>query len=202
MKREIRIYFDGDGRLVPGFKAFLKTVKQQAERRGMHFVPVAGDGQTVRRFIRALRNYPDAHVFLLVDSEGPAPADTRNVVSNRRDWNPPDGVGRSQVHLMVQLMEAWFLADRPALTAYYGEGFREGRLPSNPRVEEIPKDDVQTGLKGATEDTQKGKYHKVRDGEQLLGLINANLVRAAAPHCERLFCSLEQVINSPGASTN
>jgi len=34
-------------------------------------------------------------------------------------------------------MEAWFLADKPALAEYYGNKFKAAALPQNPKIEEI-----------------------------------------------------------------
>ena len=84
-------------------------------------------------------------------------------------------------------MEAWFLADPEALAAFYGDGFQPGALRSNPRVEEIPKDDVLESLRRASRATQKGPYHKTAHAPELLARIRADRVRAAAPNCERLF---------------
>ena len=104
---------------------------------------------------------------------------------------------------MVQLMEAWFLADRDALRAYYGQGFHENRLKGDPaNVEQVTKDDVLNGLKRATEDTQKGKYHKVRHGRDLLARVDPDRVRKAAPHCDRLFRELDAAINLEDESSN
>ena len=97
---------------------------------------------------------------------------------------------------MVQLMEAWFLADKSALRAYYGNNLRQSRLPANRNVEQIPKDDVLGKLDAATRETGKGEYgkHKVRHAADLLGQVSPQLVRHAADHCDRLFRALEHAI--------
>lgn len=79
--------------------------------------------------------------LLLVDSEGPvAPGATPWSHLEKRDkWQRPPGVGDDNVHLMVQFMESWFLADKECLAEYFGSGFREASLPANPNVEEVPK---------------------------------------------------------------
>jgi hypothetical protein len=91
---------------------------------------------------------------------------------------------------MVQVMEAWFLADRETLSRHYGAGFQDGALPGNPRVEEIPKDEVIDGLRRATRDTQKGQYDKGRHSFAVLALLNPDLVQQAAPHARRLVSAL------------
>lgn len=60
-------------------------------------------------------------------------------------------------------------------------------MKPNPNVEEISKQDPVKGLKAATKDTTKGRYHKTKHAPALLELIEPALVRKAAPNCERLF---------------
>jgi len=71
-------------------------------------------------------------------------------------------------------MEAWFLADRDALAAYYGQGFRRNALPGDERhIEAISKDDLVPALEQATQATKtKGQYHKTRHGFALLAKID------------------------------
>ena len=91
---------------------------------------------------------------------------------------------------MVQLLEAWFLADQDALERFYGDGFRRSALRQNPEVEHIPKADVLESLNDATRETQKGRYHKTRDAPKILEALDRTRVRAAAPNCDRLFHDL------------
>ncbi len=87
-------------------------------------------------------------------------------------------------------MEAWFLADPESLSKYYRNGFRKDSLVGNPQVEQIPKADVYEKLKAATRGTQKREYHKTGHAPDLLARIDPELVKAAAPHCKRLFNAL------------
>jgi hypothetical protein len=84
-------------------------------------------------------------------------------------------------------MEAWFLADREALTEFYGQGFLAGSLPGQPNIEQIPKRSLLPVLKHASKQTTKGSYHKTRHGFALLALINPQSLRNASPHAGRLF---------------
>jgi hypothetical protein len=93
---------------------------------------------------------------------------------------------------MVQIMETWFLADREALATYYGNGFHAASLPGNPRVEEIPKEDVLRSLREASRHTQKGPYHKTKHTAHILRKTNPDKVQAAAPHCRRMFNELSR----------
>lgn len=99
--------------------------------------------------------------MLLVDAEGPVTAaGPWEHLAEPDGWERPAGAEDGQCHLMVQVMEAWFLADKAALTSYYGQGFAESALPRDPLVEEVPKADVLTGLTRATRNTTKGRYSK------------------------------------------
>ena len=87
---------------------------------------------------------------------------------------------------MVQLMESWFLADRPMLDTYYGHGFNVRRLPANPNIENISKPDVERGLHDATRGCRKGAYNKTTHATDLLNLLNPTAVYAACPNFARL----------------
>ena len=196
MVREIRIYFEGDDRLRPGFHSFFADLRAAAWARRIRFQLVAGKGRVVRGFINALAEYPapDTLNILLMDSDGPDSGQLRQQLERRSDWRPPRGssVSDEQIHWMVQVMEAWFLADRDALRHYYGQQFNTQRLPGQPTaVENIPKNDVLRGLTRATERTRKGRYHKTRHAPDLLELVDVGKVRRNAPACERLFATLE-----------
>ena len=91
---------------------------------------------------------------------------------------------------MVQAMESWFLADKEALTAYYGQGFRRQSLPANPNIEQIPKNDVLDGLQRATQGVSKGPYHKGKHGFEILARLDPMKVRGASPYADRLIRTL------------
>ena len=169
---EIRIYFEGDKALRPGFSQFLAPIRDAARARRIGFHPIAVGSRTEEDFQVAVNSHPDACNVLLRDSEG------------------PDAPQRDLVFWMVELMEAWFLADPDALERFYHKGFRRNALKQNPRVEEIPKDDVLEGLKQATRETQKGQYHKTQHAPHILESLDSAKVRKAAPNCDRLFREL------------
>jgi DNA-directed RNA polymerase len=88
---------------------------------------------------------------------------------------------------MVQLMESWFLADKEKLAEFYGKDFHAKALSNNKNVEQVPKNDVISGLEKATQKTKKGKYGKGLHSGEVLKIIDCDKVRESAPHCERLF---------------
>jgi Domain of unknown function (DUF4276) len=172
MPGEIRIYFEGDKSLKAGFDAFFREIREQAYGAKCRVSIVAKGGTPERDLSIALRKHPAAWNILLRDSEGPLNQDLPT--SDSIFW-------------MVEMMESWFHADKDALERYYRNGFRRDALKPNPNVEEIPKQDLIDGLKAATKDTTKGKYHKTKHAPALLQSITPALVRKAAPNCERLF---------------
>ena len=136
--------------------------------------------------------------ILLVDSEGPVTADTSwQHLQHRDSWDRPPDTETDQCHLMVQIMESWFLADREALANFYGPGFRSAAIPKWPEIEEVPKEDVLSNLGRATSGTTKGSYSKGRHGFEILGTLDPNKVINASPHAKRFVNSLLQFASSP-----
>jgi Domain of unknown function (DUF4276) len=176
MPADIRIYFEGDRLLKPGFDSFFAVLRERAREKRCRFELVsARSGEEARRdFETALKTNRGAWSILLIDSEGPLRRKATGRHAGRTFW-------------MVEMMEAWFHADKDALARYYGQGFQRHALKANPNVEKIAKADLETGLKTATKRCKKGAYHKTSHGPKLLGAINPLLVRQAAPNCERLF---------------
>ena len=147
-----------------------------------------------RDFCSAVRQHPNDFVILLVDSEEEVHLDAWHHLRTRQGdgWIRPDGATDDQAHLMVQVMESWFLADRSTLANYYGQGFLQNSLPGQANIEAIPKARVYAALEHATRPTQKRDYHKTKHGFELLELIDPVLVRAASRHADRLFLTLER----------
>ena len=129
--------------------------------------------------------------MLLVDAEEPVNETGPWRHLNSRDgWLRPDGATDEQCHLMVQIMESWFLADREALEEFYGQGYRENALPQNPQVEQIAKDDVLDGLRDAARDTSKRRYDKGSHGFEILAKLDPEKVQDASPHAKRFIEAL------------
>jgi hypothetical protein len=105
-------------------------------------------------------------------------------------WNKPPDATEGQAHMMVQCMEAWFLADKDLLREYYGQHFGASALRRQPNVELIEKPDVEASLRQATRRTTKGPYQKSSHAFALLALIDPAKVRAASPHAALFFDTL------------
>lgn len=90
---------------------------------------------------------------------------------------------------MVQCMESWFYADRESLTGFFGRGFNRNVL-SDANAEDIPKADVENGLRSATRLSRKGPYRKGVHSFAILRQLDAGKVCAASPHAKRLIDAL------------
>ena len=142
-----------------------------------------------------MRTGSDGILVLLVDAEGPAESEPRAYLQARDKWNMT-GVAAQSVHLMVQTMEAWIVADADALSRYYGPGFNAGALPRAPNLESVAKREVERSLRRATERTGKGRYRKIAHASDLLQRIDAETVKARCRHCQRLFDELGGMIDA------
>jgi hypothetical protein len=135
--------------------------------------------------------------LLLVDSEAPVqqPGPWEHLKQRAGDgWDRPPGATDEQAHLMVQCMEAWFLADQDCFRRYYGDGFRSGALREWVNVENVLKADVMSALRAATRDSRtKGEYSKGNHSFKILALIDPVKVRAASAYADRLLETLDRL---------
>lgn len=179
-----------------GMDRFLHDLKRMAlERRWQwQLIPCGGRQQAYDTF----RNKRDCAgdgeiVILLVDAEAPvtAPTPVEYLRTRRGGGWDLNGVDEKHVHLMVQVMETWIIADSEALSDYYGQGFRANILPTHEDLEKVDKTTVADALDRATKQTKKRSYHKIRHAADLLERINPKKVQERCRHCKRLFVSLE-----------
>lgn len=163
---------------------------------GSFQIIASGDrASTYKDFCIAVRQRPSDDVILLVDSEQEVKESVWEHLRSREGdgWRRPSGVTENQAHLMVQVMEAWFLADKQALAEFYGQGFLIDAIPKTRDIESIRKARVYEVLAHATKNTKtKGEYHKTKHGFDLLERINPKRVREASAHAARLMNLLEE----------
>lgn len=193
MAKEIRIYFEGDRLLRPGFREFLREFYDRAGD-DYQIRLIEAKGNTCRDFGIALKTHPDARNILLKDTEGPISEDAEASLCRKHNWDPAHS---RDIFWMVEMMESWFHADKDALEKYYRVGFRRAALKANPKVENISKQDLTSGLSAATKNTLKGDYfdHKTSHGPKLLEAIDPKLVCEAAPHCRMLFDAIRKELS-------
>ena len=201
----VAIYMEGGGdapgtrgALRQGMEILLRPLKEAVRAKALRWklVPCGGRDEAFRRFRDAVSNGDDAIVVLLVDAEGPMPVvgDPRPHLQLRDNWDM-QFADDDTVHLMVQTMETWIIADPDVLSRYYGQNFNRNLLPRRENLEEVPKADVTRILNQATEHTRKGRYHKIRHASELLKRIDVGRVKQRCPHCARLFDKFGQKIN-------
>lgn len=197
MVKEVILYIEGDTKqkgkgnaitLRQGFREFFQPLAEDIK------VPIdlklLGSREiAIKIFLSELEYNPTSFSALLVDAEGEidrkdTPKTHLQKISAKFDFK---NVKDEQCHLMAQMMECWFLADKEKLAEFYGKGFNENALPKNTNVEKIAKADVETGLKNAIRGTSKAEYKKGEHAGEILRIIDSNKVRAAAPHCDALF---------------
>lgn len=207
MVKEIRVYVEGGAKgsnkdstimLRKGFNAFFKEIIEYARSKDIRWqlIPCNDSTATCKEFNRASRNHPNSFNVMLVDSEAPIEETSTSLqhIQNQHNCNL-ENADEEQCHLMVQVMETWFVTDVESLKSYYGKGFNAKAIPKTADVEKIAKDDVLQALKTSTRKTRKGEYHKIKHGAELLEKIEPRKVRTAAKHCERFFSTLESKID-------
>ena len=141
----------------------------------------------------ALKQHHDAFNVLLVDGEGPVTLSPWEHLQARDHWSI-QGIPDNHCHLMVQIMEAWIIADLETLSRFYGQRFNAYSIPGQDDVESISKADLERALIQATRNTQKGEYHKIRHGPKIFALVDVNKIRNRARHCNRMFTTLSNKI--------
>lgn len=193
----VKLFVEGGGDRNPlkrqcreGFAKFLE--RAGVEKNRFKVVACGGRDKTFDKF----KNEPSQSremPMLLVDSEEPvrSSGSWQHLKARPEDnWDRPPGVADEQCHLMVESMESWFLADRQALNSFYGPGFRANALPANSNIEQIPKEDVLSGLGNATRSTSKGRFSKGRHSFDLLATLNPDKVAGASPFARRFVESV------------
>lgn len=188
----VTIFFEGGGdkeatqsKCRKGLSEYCAKIKPKDGR--LKIVAGGGRQQTFDKFKIAVSSSRSGEVsVLLVDAEGPVTAATPVEHLREKDgWNL-SGLASHQAFLMVQAMEAWFLADREALASFYRSGFLVKSLPGSPaNIETIRKEDLEPSLKHASKQTQKKEYQKLDHGTALLALIDPVKVGEASPHAKR-----------------
>ena len=202
--RGVAIYMEGgsDSRdtktaLRQGMEAFLITIKEAVREKSWRWklVCCGSRDETFRKFRKAFQVGEYAITVLLVDAEAPVegPVEDRSVrdhLRSRDGWDFDFVSAADVIHLMIQTIETWIVADQQALAKYYGQGFRGNELPKTINLETVAKTKISGALNRSIRHTQKGLYHKIRHASDLLKKIDPQHVASRCPSCARLFATL------------
>lgn len=193
---QVKIYIEGGGdqkKLKTACrKAFSKFFEKVGFKGHMPKLIACGSRQNAfDDFCTAVNFSKDGDIaFLLVDAESSVNAEHKDKpwshLKQRDDWDKPKNASEGQAHLMVEVMESWFLADKETLIKFFGQKFNTNALPKQTKIEEISKNDIFNGLKSATSATQKGKYGKGLHSFSILENIDPQKILDASPWAERL----------------
>lgn len=144
-------------------------------------------------FCTALKIVADGEfIVLLVDSEDVVAIGDKPWahLEARDNWDKPENAAKKNAHLMVQCMEAWFVADRQTMATFFGQNFNANALPTREDVENISKRDLYAVLENTTRNCRKGRYGKGRHSFDILAQIDPAKVMAASPYAKRLIDTL------------
>ena len=192
--RKVAVYVEGGGNVASqkaelrkGFEELFREQRQLISTRGsrLDFIFCGSRHQAYSKFINEIRQNDNSTVVaLLVDAEMAVMPEK----SSKSHLEQSDGwdlkkVDAERIHLMVECMETWIVADPDAVATYYGKNFRHQGLPTRANLEEVPKSEVYDKLAKATKDTSKGAYSgpnhsKIRHASELLLRIDAKKVAA------------------------
>lgn len=179
-------------------QAFTKLIERAGCKGKMPRVIACGTRRSAfEQFCKSLEGHESA--LLLVDSEAPIGSPDQNspwlhVKTRQGDhWGQPKDATDKQLHLMVECMESWFLADPEALSAFYGSDFQANKLPKS-KPERTSKLDVYAQLADATKQAKtKGQYGKGSHSFKLLGRLDPQKIEAECPWAARFFTSLREL---------
>lgn len=163
-----------DIRCRQGFRELLENCGFAAQKRMPRLVACGGRDDAFAVFKIAQRsNAAGDFVALWVDSEDPL-ANSESAwdhLQARDNWTKPAGAVDEQVLFMTTCMETWFVADRVALKAHFGDELQESALTPLNNLENRHRHDVQDQLMHATRNCSNA-YAKGMRSFEILGKLS------------------------------
>jgi hypothetical protein len=202
VRAKVAIYIEGGGDsralqepLKRGFrKLFGKAILNNND---LAIITSGGRGQTYKDFKTAFEQDKHDFVVLLLDSEGAVPQNQRawayftsGTRPNDATFLRPKNATDDNAHLMVQMMEAWFITDVEAFRTVYRRNLQEGSLSKTLDVEQISRHLIIPALENATRHTTKGIFKKSH-GADLIAELDIKELRRRSKHADRLFQTLQ-----------
>ncbi|MFH0808876.1 MAG: DUF4276 family protein [Pseudomonadota bacterium] len=190
----VKLYVEGGGdsgvlrtQCRRGFCGFLE--KAGFKGRMPRIVACGGRQDAYDRFKTACESGQTA--LLLIDSEDCVSATSpwQHLATRQGDgFAKPQNATDDHCHLMVVCMESWFLADKDALTRFFGQGFNVNALPQHTNIEAVSKTDTYDGMRKATAYCKaKPPYRKGDHSFVILLEIAPDKVRNASLWARRFF---------------
>ena len=186
-----------------GFRKFITNAGITVHGNdNLNIVPCGGRGSAYKSFCRAIKQGENA--MLLVDSEKPVGPENQtggdtskwlpwNHLKQSDRWNRPKGSNDTDCHLMVQIMESWFLTDTDCLEEFFETGFNPEFLPAETdSIEDIRKVRVFDSLDQASQGSRKGTYKKGDHSFELLSRISPAKVTKRSPWACRFVDELKK----------
>lgn len=225
--KKVKIYFEGgtprgqksnpaneflDRKLRLGLQQFLQKSLSNKEKVSIS-VDLCGSGTMAceKFFSDIKRNVaPDVIKILLVDAESPVEkTEKRSRIEHLQKPNSHGhkftqqlaSIDEKLCHLMVQEMEAWFVADAEAIKKAFRSDFKENVIQKTSDVEQYDKDKLADLMYRATNQkyvANKEKYQKSETKLEYSGIILENLdpqkVYDKSVHFQKLQQALEDLM--------
>jgi hypothetical protein len=195
------IYIEGGGtgeqskevdiRCREGFRKLLEGGGFQG--RMPRLVACGGRDGAFDAFTTALTTRAVSFVAFWIDSEEPL-ADLEaawDYLQARDHWPRPEGALDEQVLFMTTCMETWFVADRAALAAHFGNELQASALPPLDNLESRDRHDVQEKLTHATRNCSNA-YAKGKRSFEVLGKLDPTVLEAHLPS----FVRVRRILNA------
>ena len=187
------IYLEGGGESkelqIRCRKGFNKLLEQNGFKGKMPGLKACGSRNSAFNDFRiAHQNKTHLFVALWIDSEDPVSniEKTWEHLKKRDGWEQPAKSFDEQVLFMTTCMETLIATDREALKKCFKDNLQESALPPLNNLESKNRKELFEILKHATRNCPS-HYEKGKKSFELLGLLDATLLRQHLPSFERTW---------------